>query len=161
MSHTTNDDGRVPTAIPAEQDLLGSLISGAATLADLPGFQSDWFSDPIHTCIYQAIEAQAARGSPCDVASLSSILAPCSETTDGPEPDSVLEEVGGAGYLADLDGRSVPEIAVSARKVRGAWLCRQLIDLGQSLVSSAFGGRFTEALNMAMWRVSDLSAVVG
>lgn len=89
-----------PSAIEAEQDLLGSLIAGTATPADLPDFSADWFADPVHAAIYRTVGSQIASGSPTDMGSLGSILGPCSETTGGIEPGCVLEEVGGAGYLA-------------------------------------------------------------
>jgi hypothetical protein len=132
--HTTNDDSSA-TAIPAEQDLLGALISGAATLADLPGFQSDWFSDPVHSTIYRAIEAQAANGSLIDLASLSSILAPCSEIAGGIEPGCELEDIGGPAYLAEIAGRSFVPIVSAALMIRFAWLRHQPI--GQTLVADA------------------------
>jgi replicative DNA helicase len=155
---TVNDD--LPSNIAAEQDLLGALIAGTAAPADLPGFSPAWFADPIHTAIYRTIEAQIASGSPIDIGSLGSILGPCSETTDGIEPGCVLEEVGGAGYLADLADRTPRDITLSARTIRNAWLCRQLIELGQSIAAMAFAGDGTEALQTATQRVAALTVAV-
>lgn len=87
-------DHQPPSAIEADRDLLGTPIAGTATLADPPDFSADWFHDPVHAAIYRTIETQIANGSPIDLGSLSSILAPCSAAADGPEPGSALEEVG-------------------------------------------------------------------
>jgi replicative DNA helicase len=95
----SNPDGCLPSAIEAEQDLLGALIAGTAEPADLPSFSADWFLDPGHTSIYRTIERLAADGSPIDLGSLSSLLAPCSESAGGIQRGCVLEEVGGAAYL--------------------------------------------------------------
>jgi replicative DNA helicase len=146
-----------PSAIQAEQALLAAMLAGDATPADLPDFSADWFHDPIHAAIFRTIEAQIASGSPTDIGSLGSILGPCSETTGGIEPGCMLEEVGGAGYLAELAGRSPADAALSVREIRDTWLCRELIDLGESIVSVALEGNGPEALLTAMKRVADLA----
>jgi replicative DNA helicase len=158
VSHVTITD-ELPTNIPAEQDLLGALIAGTATLADVSGLSSAWFHDPIHAAIYRAIEMQAADGSPIDLGSLSSLHASCGETTGGPEPRSVLEEVGGAGYLAELAGRHVKDITVSAREIRDAWLCREVVDLGHAITVLARIGHWKTVAPGTIQRLIDLAAV--
>jgi replicative DNA helicase len=158
VSHVTVTD-ELPSDILAEQNLLGALIAGTAKLADLQGFSGAWFHDPAHAAIYRAIEKQVAIGSPVDLGSLSSILAPCSEAAGGLEPGTVLEEVGGAGYLAELAGRRVQDIAVSAREIRDAWLCRQVVDLGHAIRVLAGIGHWKVAAPGAIQRLIDLAAV--
>ena len=54
----------------------------------------------------------------------------------------MLDEVGGTSYLAQLarrDGRASSTPASTAAPIYDAWLRRQLIDIGETVVNNAFG----------------------
>jgi replicative DNA helicase len=96
MSHVTSEviDNRLPLShIQAEQNLLGALIAGAAVLADLPpGFQSAWFSDPVHGAIFRAIAFRTETGQPLDRVGMAHEA----------EDSDVLDDLGGASYFPQL-----------------------------------------------------------
>lgn len=125
MSYSTNNEA-IATAIPSEQDVLGALIAGNATLADIPHFSADWFAEPIHASIYNAIKEQADNEAPITIAALAQVLGPCSQDAGGMEPGCALEDVGGPGYLVDLAARKTPPIDEAERAVISAWLLRKL-----------------------------------
>ncbi|MFN7001544.1 MAG: DnaB-like helicase C-terminal domain-containing protein, partial [Elioraea tepidiphila] len=65
------------------------------------------------------------------------------------EHSGVLEEVGGTAYLAQLVTAMVGVINAGeyGRVVHDAWLRRQLIEIGETVVNRAFGGAGEEELD--------------
>jgi replicative DNA helicase len=118
---TVNDD--LPSNIPAEQNLLGALIAGTTTLADLSNFSADWFYDPVHACIYRTIAQQVADDGWSDLISLTPALGPVDDETG--ECIGILCEVGGAAYLADLEAKAIPNAKADLQAIREAWTQRQ------------------------------------
>lgn len=124
---TSNRVTGTATAIPSEQDVLGALITGDASLADLPHFSADWFFDPIHADIFNAIEGQAGAHEPITIAALADILGPDPEADSEAGALGVLHDVGGPAYLVDLAARAPAPIAESSHAVLCAWLWRQIL----------------------------------
>src|SRR5271166_1038407 len=89
------------------------------------------FADPIHGRIFQAIQRRAEAGQLADAVTLKAEF----------EHSGVLEEVGGTAYLAQLLTAMVGIINAGeyGRAIHDAWLRRQLIDLGETVVNNAFG----------------------
>ena len=89
------------------------------------------FADPIHGRIFQAIVRRVEAGQLADAVTLKAEF----------EHSGVLEEVGGTAYLAQLLTAMVGIINAGeyGRAVHDAWLRRQLIDIGETVVNNAFG----------------------
>ena len=89
------------------------------------------FADPIHGRIYQAIVRRIEAGQLADAVTLKAEF----------EHSGMLEEVGGTAYLAQLLSAMVGIINAGeyGRTIHDAWLRRQLIDIGETVVNNAFG----------------------
>ena len=99
------------------------------------GYPNFWprehFADPIHGRIYQAIARRMEAGQLADPVTLKAEF----------EHAGILEEVGGTAYLAQLVTAMVGIINAGdyGRAIFDAWLRRQLIDIGETVVNNAFG----------------------
>jgi replicative DNA helicase len=121
-----------PSNIQAEQALLGALLANNKAYERVSEFlQPDHFADPIHGRIYQAIARRVESGQLADGVTLKAEF----------EHSGVLEEVGGTAYLAQLLTAMVGIINAGeyGRAIHDAWLRRQLIDIGETVVNNAFG----------------------
>jgi replicative DNA helicase len=121
-----------PANIQAEQALLGALLANNKAYERVSEFLSpEHFADPIHGRIYQAIVRRVEAGQLADAVMLKAEF----------EHSGVLEEVGGTAYLAQLLTAMVGIINAGeyGRAVHDAWLRRQLIDIGETVVNNAFG----------------------
>src|SRR6476661_10048596 len=121
-----------PSNLQAEQALLGALLANNRAYERVSEFLApEHFADPIHGRIYQAIVRRIEAGQLADAVTLKSEF----------EHSGVLEEVGGTAYLAQLLTAMVGIINAGeyGRAVHDAWLRRQLIDIGETVVNNAFG----------------------
>ena len=121
-----------PSNVQAEQSLLGALLANNRAYERVSEFLApDHFADPIHGRIYQAIARRIEAGQLADAVTLKAEF----------EHSGVLEEVGGTAYLAQLLTAMVGIINAGdyGRAVHDAWLRRQLIDIGETVVNNAFG----------------------
>jgi replicative DNA helicase len=121
-----------PSNLQAEQALLGALLANNKAFERVSDFlMPEHFADPIHGQIYRAIERRVSQGQLADAITLKSEF----------EHSGVLEEVGGTAYLAQLLSAMVGIINAGeyGRAVHDAWLRRQLIDIGETVVNNAFG----------------------
>lgn len=121
-----------PSNLAAEQALLGALMANnkayervAELLAPLH------FADPLHGRLYEAIARRIEAGQIADAVTLKAEF----------EHSGLLDEVGGAAYLAQLLTAMVGIINVAdyGRVVHDCWLRRQLINIGETVVNRAFG----------------------
>jgi len=89
------------------------------------------FADPIHGRIFQAIARRVEAGQLADAVTLKAEF----------DHSGILEEVGGTAYLARLLTAMVGIINAGeyGRAIHDAWLRRQLIDIGETVVNKAFG----------------------
>jgi replicative DNA helicase len=121
-----------PSNVQAEQALLGALLANNRAYERVSEFLSpDHFADPIHGRIYRAIARRIEAGQLADAVTLKAEF----------EHSGVLEEVGGTAYLAQLLTAMVGIINAGeyGRAIHDAWLRRQLIDIGETVVNNAFG----------------------
>src|SRR5215470_10821523 len=121
-----------PANLQAEQALLGALLANNRAYERISEFLApEHFADPIHGRIFQAIARRIEAGQLADAVTLKAEF----------EHSGVLEEVGGTAYLAQLLTAMVGIINAGeyGRAVHDAWLRRQLIDIGETVVNNAFG----------------------
>jgi len=123
-----------PSNLQAEQALLGALLANNRAYERVGEFLlPEHFADPIHGRIYAAIQRRCEAGQLADAVTLRTEF----------EHSGVLEEVGGTAYLAQLLSAMVGIINAGeyGRAIHDAWLRRQLIEIGETVVNNAFGAQ--------------------
>src|SRR3954468_11971464 len=121
-----------PSNDRAEMALLGALLANNRAYERVSEYLAAvHFADPIHGRIFQSIARRIEAGQLADAVTLKGEF----------EHSGVLEEVGGTAYLAQLLSSMVGIInaAEYGRAIHDAWLRRQLIDIGETVVNNAFG----------------------
>ena len=121
-----------PSNLQAEQALLGALLANNKAYERVSEFlQPDHFADPINGRIFRAIARRVEVGQLADGVTLRAEF----------EHSGLLDEVGGTAYLAQLLQAMVGIINAGeyGRAIHDAWLRRQLIDIGETIVNNAFG----------------------
>lgn len=121
-----------PSNLQAEQALLGALLTNNKAYERVSEFLApEHFADPVHGRIYAAIQRRCEAGQLADPVTLRAEF----------EHSGLLDEVGGPAYLAKLLGAMVGIINAGdyGRVIRDAWLRRQLVDVGETIVNRAFG----------------------
>ncbi|WP_419730544.1 replicative DNA helicase [Lichenicola sp.] len=121
-----------PSNIAAEQALLGALLANNKAYERVAEFLiPDHFTDPINGRIYQAIVRRVEAGQLADAITLKAEF----------EHSGILDEVGGTAYLAQLLTAMVGIINAGeyGKAIHDAWIRRQLIDIGETVVNNAFG----------------------
>jgi replicative DNA helicase len=121
-----------PSNIQAEQALLGALLANNRAYERVSEFLApEHFTDPIHGRIFQSIARRIEAGQLADAVTLKAEF----------EHAGVLEEVGGTAYLTQLLTAMVGIINAGdyGRTIHDAWMRRQLIDIGETVVNNAFG----------------------
>jgi replicative DNA helicase len=121
-----------PSNLQAEQALLGALLANNRAYERVSEFLApDHFADPLHGRIFQAIARRVEAGQLADAVTLKAEF----------EHAGILDEVGGTAYLAQLLTAMVGIINAGeyGKAVHDAWLRRQLIDIGETVVNNAFG----------------------
>lgn len=151
----SSDGGRhlPPQNIEAEQSVLGAiLLDGHAVDRALEILGPEDFYRDAHRKIFRAMMELNQRSEPIDVVTLANEL-----TTAG-----VLEEVGGAAYLAELADKvpTAANLAYYAQIVREKSILRQVIDASTELVALAYEARPGEVdsfLDRAEHRIFEIS----
>jgi len=121
-----------PQNMQAEQALLGALLANNKAYERVSDFLAgEHFADPIHGRIFGSIQKRLEAGQLADAVTLRAEF----------EHSGLLDEVGGASYLAKLLGAMVGIINAGeyGRVIHDNFLRRQLIDLGEVVVNRAFG----------------------
>ncbi|MFC4167198.1 replicative DNA helicase [Teichococcus aestuarii] len=121
-----------PSNLEAEQALLGALLANNKAYERVSEFLAqEHFADALHGRIFAAIQRRIEAGQLADAVTLRAEF----------EHSGLLDEVGGAGYLAKLLGAMVGIINAGeyGKVIHDCWLRRQLIDLGETVVNRAFG----------------------
>ncbi|NHO32429.1 replicative DNA helicase [Acetobacter fallax] len=122
-----------PANVDAEQALLGALLTNNRAYDRVSDFLTGaHFANQINGAIYDAIAKRIEGGQLADPVTLRATL----------EHSGILDEVGGIPYLARLLTSTVGIINAGdyGRAIHDAWLRRQLIDIGETMVNNAFGG---------------------
>jgi replicative DNA helicase len=121
-----------PSNAQAEQALLGALLANNKAYDRVSEFLSpEHFADSLHGRIFQAITRRIEAGQLADAVTLRAEF----------EHSGLLDEVGGVAYLGQLLTSMVGIINAGeyGRAIHDAWLRRQLIDIGETVVNNAFG----------------------
>ena len=121
-----------PSNAQAEQALLGALLANNKAYERVGEFLlPEHFADAINGRVYGAIARRIEAGQLADVVTLKAEF----------EHSGVLAEVGGTAYLSQLLSAMVGIINAGeyGRAIYDAWLRRQLIDIGETVVNNAFG----------------------
>jgi replicative DNA helicase len=121
-----------PSNLQAEQALLGALLANNRAYERVSEFLApEHFADPVNGRIYQAISRRVEAGQLADAVTLKTEF----------EHNDALSEVGGTAYLAQLLSAMVGIINAGeyGRAIHDAWIRRQLIDIGETVVNNAFG----------------------
>ncbi len=150
-----------PSNVQAEQALLGALLANNRAYERVSEFLSpEHFADSVHGRIFQAIARRIEAGQLADAVTLKADF----------ENSGVLEEVGGTAYLAQLLTAMVGIINAGeyGRAIHDAWLRRQLIDIGETVVNNAFGAeaeldgpRQIEAAEHSLFQLATDGAAAG
>jgi replicative DNA helicase len=121
-----------PSNLAAEQALLGALLTNNKAFERVAEFlAAHHFADPVHGAIYDAIARRVNNRQLADPVTLRAEF----------EHSGLLEEVGGITYLGTLVNAMVGIINAGeyGQTILDAWMRRQLIDIGEEVVNSAFG----------------------
>lgn len=120
-----------PHNFEAEQALLGSILINNAAYHRVAEFlRGEHFADPLHGKLFDSLARMIERGQVVSAITLKTYV----------EHDDEMKDAGGAAYIAKLAAASVHVIDATqfGRQVHDLYLLRQLIDLGQDVVNSAF-----------------------
>ena len=123
-----------PANLEAEQALLGALLANNRAYDRVAEFLApEHFADAGHARIYATLARMVEAGRVASAVTVKAEL----------ETAGALESVGGAAYLAQLLASMVGVVnaAEYGRVVRDCWLRRQLVEIGEAVVTRAFGER--------------------
>ncbi|MBS1104239.1 replicative DNA helicase [Gluconobacter sp. Dm-62] len=123
-----------PSSAAAEQALLGAILTNNKAYERVSDFlEPAHFSDPLNGRIYEAIARRIERGQLADPVTMRAEF----------EHTGVLDAAGGPAYLAKLLTAMVGIVNAGdyGRVIHDAWVRRQLIDIGETVVNNAFGAR--------------------
>ncbi|KXV47725.1 MAG: replicative DNA helicase [Gluconobacter albidus] len=123
-----------PSSVAAEQALLGAILTNNKAYERVSDFlEPAHFSDPLNGRIYEAIARRIERGQLADPVTMRAEF----------EHTGVLDAAGGPAYLAKLLTAMVGIVNAGdyGRVIHDAWVRRQLIDIGETVVNNAFGAR--------------------
>ncbi|MCP4394969.1 MAG: replicative DNA helicase [Alphaproteobacteria bacterium] len=121
----------LPQNLEAEQALLSAILTNNRSYERVSDFlRAEHFSDPAHAKIFESCAKLIELGHLADPITLKSYLEQVGE----------LEEIGGQQYLIGLVNASVAIInaAEYGKLIHDRYLRRELIDLGQGVISEAF-----------------------
>jgi replicative DNA helicase len=121
-----------PSNVPAEQALLGAILTNNRAHDRVVEFLlPEHFADPVHGRIYQEIDRLIRANRQASAVTLINVF----------QGAGILDEVGGTTYLAQLLGGTVGIINAEdyGRAVHDAWVRRQGIDVGETMVNLLFG----------------------
>jgi len=145
-----------PHNFEAEQALLGSILVNNAAYHRVAEFlKGEHFADPLHGKLFDSLARLIERGQIVSAITLKTYV----------EHDEEIKEAGGATYIAKLAAASVHVIDAGqfGRQVHDLYLLRQLIDLGQDVVNSAFKPTLDETaieqIEVAEKKLYDLASV--
>ena len=145
-----------PHNFEAEQALLGSILVNNAAYQRVAEFlKGEHFADPVHGKLFDALARLIERGQVVSAVTLKTYI----------EHDEDIKAVGGPTYIAQLASASVHVIDAGdfGRIVHDLYLLRQLIDLGQDVVNSAFKPTLDETaleqIEVAEKKLYDLASV--
>ena len=126
-----------PHNIDAERDLLGAILVNNEAATKVNAFlRAEHFYEPVHARIYDAASILIDRGEIADPVTLKSYF----------DRDEALADIGGAQYLARLAASATTIINAEnyGRIIYDLALRRELIDLGEGIVNTAYDADLNE-----------------
>lgn len=127
------DFKQMPHNIEAEQGLLGALLINNDALDQVSDFlKPDYFFDPVHQRIFEAIYKLVGNGNLASPVTLKTYL----------EMDEGLAALGGVGYLARLasNATTIANAKQYGQTIYDLAIRRQLIAVGNEMVTDAYDG---------------------
>ncbi|EFG86023.1 replicative DNA helicase [Novacetimonas hansenii] len=121
-----------PANLQAEQALLGAILTNNRAYDRVSDFLTGaHFANEVNGVVYDTISRRIEAGLLADPVTLRAEF----------ENSDALGAVGGTGYLLKLAGAMVGIINAAdyGRAIHDAWVRRQLIDIGEDVVNTAFG----------------------
>ena len=121
-----------PSNRQCEEALLGAILANNSAFHRVAGFlKPEHFSDPINGHIYKQCARVVMNGEHVDAVLLSHRL----------QNAGILDEVGGTKYLTQLLSAMVGIINAEeyGKAIHECWVRRQVIEIGDVMVNSAFG----------------------
>ncbi len=121
-----------PVNLEAEQALLGAILANNKAYERVAEFLApEHFAEPVHGRLYELIGRRIEAGQLVNPVTLRAEL----------EHSGLLAPVGGIAYLGRLLTAMVGVINAAdyGRVIYDAWIRRQLIDLGETIVHRAYG----------------------
>ncbi|MCQ9155314.1 replicative DNA helicase [Acidomonas methanolica] len=121
-----------PANSEAEQALLGALLTNNKAYERVSDFLSPaHFASPLNGRIYEAIARRIDRGMLADPVTMRAEF----------EHTGLLDELGGTEYLVRLLTAMVGIVNAGdyGRAIHDAWVRRQLIEIGETIVNNAYG----------------------
>ncbi|MFT8676493.1 MAG: replicative DNA helicase [Acetobacter sp.] len=121
-----------PANIEAEQALLGALLTNNRAYDRVSDFLAgEHFANKVNGQIFDALARRIEAGQLADPVTMRAEF----------EHSGILQSVGGLAYLAKLLTSMVGIINAGdyGRAIHDAWIRRQLIDIGETVVNNAFG----------------------
>ncbi len=120
-----------PHNLEAEQGLLGAILVNNRAMDRVSDYLlPNYFADPVHGRIFEACSLLIERGQIANPVTLKSLF----------DQDETLANSGGAQYLVQLASSVVTVINAEdyGRTIQEAFLRRELINLGETMVNEAF-----------------------
>ncbi len=130
ISTTLPNKPLMPQNIEAEQALLGAILANNRIYEKVTEFlRAEHFADPVHGRIYAAVERLIERGQMANAVTLKQYFM----------QDEALKAVGGAEYLARLEGSVASFIGAAdyGEAVFESYLRRELMEIGTDIITSA------------------------
>ncbi len=127
----------MPHNLDAERDLLGAILINNEAATKVNAFlKPEHFFEAVHARIYDAASILIDRGEIADPVTLKSYF----------DRDEALADIGGAQYLARLAASATTIINAEnyGRIIYDLALRRELINLGEDIVNTAFDSELTE-----------------
>ncbi|MBE7636997.1 replicative DNA helicase [Sneathiella sp. P13V-1] len=127
----------MPHNLDAERDLLGAILINNEAAAKVNAFlKPEHFFEGVHARIYEAVSILIDRGEIADPVTLKSYF----------DRDEALADIGGAQYLARLAASATTIINAEnyGRIIYDLALRRELINLGEDIVNTAYDSELTE-----------------
>ena len=120
-----------PVNYEAEQALLGAILANNTAFERVAEFlKAEHFADPAHARIFEACTKLLEQNRLANAVTLKNLF----------EQNAELADIGGAQYLAELQGSYVSIINALdyGRTIHDLYLRRQLITVGEDMVNEAF-----------------------
>lgn len=142
-----------PSAVDAEQAVLGGLMLRPAALAQIDWLMEEDFYRHDHQLLFRALANLIGEGKPCDAITVGEYI----------ESNGLADKFGDAAYVIDLASStpSAANVPAYAEIVREKAVMRQIIDLTTRAGNAAFGATGASSRDIASALASKMLEVSG